>query len=163
MCKAEASKSQILDPKGNIYSNHVRNNNLQDNRNVRRDQFANLDNRRVVQHDNGYESDKSDDREEQGRQLFRPTLTEVDQDYVVVGNFVEDSVRQRIENGEYINFVHLLPRDRLALEEDNRMEKINKNGKTYFVPTVDLETGGISKFSRWEQAFRVFSNIYTRR
>lgn len=43
------------------------------------------------------------------------------------------------------------------------MEIVNRNGKTYFVPAVDSDPTGISNFSRWEQAFRVFSNIYTRR
>ena len=43
------------------------------------------------------------------------------------------------------------------------MEIVNHNGKTYFVPAVNSDPTGISNFSRWEQAFRVFSNIYTRR
>ena len=106
--------------------------------------------------DDGYESD---DEQEQHRQL--PSV--VDEDYLVVGNHVDNSIRQRIENGEYIDFAHLLPHDHLALEEDNRMEIVNKNGKTYFIPAVDNESGHISNFSHWEQAFRVFSNIYTRR
>ena len=89
---------------------------------------------------------------------------EVDENYLVVGNYVEESVRTKIENGEYVNFSRLLPRDRLSIEEDNRMEIVNKNGKTYFVPASDVDqTGGITSFSRWEQEFRVFSNIYTRR
>ena len=30
----------------------------------------------------------------------------------------------------------------------------------FFVPANDHESGGVTNFSRWEQAFRVFSNIY---
>ena len=89
---------------------------------------------------------------------------EMDESYLVVGNYVEESLRLRIINGEYVDFARLLPRDRVSLEEDNRMELINKNGHTYFVPAANKGTGenqGISSFSRWEQAFRVFSNIYT--
>ena len=82
---------------------------------------------------------------------------------MVVGNCVEDHIRQRIENGEYVDFSRLLPRDRLAMEEDNRMEIVNKNGKTYFVPAAEIDPNGISNFSHWEQAFHVFSNIYTRK
>ena len=82
---------------------------------------------------------------------------------MVVGNCVEDHIRQRIDNGEYVDFSRLLPRDRLTMEEDNRMEIINKNRKTYFVPAAAIDPNGISNFSCWEQAFRVFSNIYTRK
>ena len=33
---------------------------------------------------------------------------------------------------------------------------------TYFVPVSDRELSGILNFNRWEQAFQVFSNIYTK-
>ena len=32
---------------------------------------------------------------------------------------------------------------------------------TYWVPVSDRETTAITNFNRWEQAFRVFSNLYT--
>ena len=43
------------------------------------------------------------------------------------------------------------------------MEMINRDGRTYFVPVGNSDLQTISSFSKWEQAFRVFSNIYTRR
>ena len=86
----------------------------------------------------------------------------VDEDYLVVGGHVDELTRLRIENGEYIDFARLLPRDR-QIEEDNRMEIVNQNGRTFFVPATGSESGSITNFSRWEQAFRVFSNVYTRR
>ena len=89
----------------------------------------------------------------------------VDEKYLVIGNYVEDSLRNKIEKGEYVDFSKLLPRDRTAFEEDTRMELINKDGHTYFVPARNGGTSEItiSNFSRWEQAFRVYSNIYTRK
>ena len=42
------------------------------------------------------------------------------------------------------------------------MEIVNRNGKTYFVPRVDSDNHSISNFSRWEQAFRIYLNVYTR-
>ena len=84
----------------------------------------------------------------------------------VVANYIEDSLRMRIENGEYVDFARLLPRNRVLLEEDTRMELVNKNGHTYFVPASShgsADSAVISSFSRWEQAFRVFSNIFTNR
>ena len=93
----------------------------------------------------------------------RVRSVDVDEDYLVVGNYVDDTTRERIENGEYVDFSRLLPRDRLQVQEDNRMEIVNRDGRTFFVPANSGDSGNISNFSRWEQAFRVFSNIYTRR
>ena len=89
----------------------------------------------------------------------------VDENYLVVGNYIEDNLRERIENGEYVDFARLLPRDRVQLEDESRMEMVFKNGRTYFVPatTHSNSDNAISSFSRWEQAFRVFSNVYTNR
>ena len=89
----------------------------------------------------------------------------VDEDYLIIGNYIDDNTRQKIENGDYIDFSRLLPQDRLVAEEENRMEIVNRNGRTYFVPAQDVngDSGNILNFSRWEQAFRVFSNIYCRK
>ena len=38
---------------------------------------------------------------------------------------------------------------------------VNKGGLSYWVPVADHETTAISNYGKWEQAFRVFSNIYT--
>ena len=49
-------------------------------------------------------------------------------------------------------------------EDDHRMELISKGGSTYFVPVSEREIvgGGITNFTKWEQAFRVYSNIFTK-
>ena len=47
----------------------------------------------------------------------------------------------------------------MTSQEDTRMELVSRGGSTYFVP-VNENTGTISHFGRWEQAFRVFSNVY---
>ena len=89
--------------------------------------------------------------------------TLVDENYLVIGGHVDEALRVRIVNHEYIDFARLLPKDRLSREEDNRMELISKSGSMYFVLVADREVNGsISNFTRWEQAFRVYSNIYTR-
>ena len=89
---------------------------------------------------------------------IRQDANEVDQNYLMIGN-IPDSLRLQILNHEYIDFAKLLPRDRLTKVEDQRMELINKGGSTFFVPVVDREVGTINSFSRWEQAFRVFSSV----
>ena len=42
------------------------------------------------------------------------------------------------------------------------MEMVNKGGMSFWVPVADHENAVINSYARWEQAFRVFSNIYTR-
>ena len=61
----------------------------------------------------------------------------VDKDFLVVGNYIEKYIKQKIKNGEYIDFAHLLPRDRMEMEEEGRMEIVNRNGRTYFIPAQD--------------------------
>ena len=86
-------------------------------------------------------------------------ITKIDQDYLMVGNHVDEVTRQKIVRGEYIDFGKLLSKDRILTEEDGRMELIMKNGRTYWSPISDAVT--INGFARWEQAFRIYSNIYT--
>ena len=85
----------------------------------------------------------------------------VDEDYLAIGAHVDETLQKKIISNEYVDFARLLPRDRLAVEEDHRMEMVNKDGMSYWVPVADRDNlGAISSFSKWEQAFRVFSNIY---
>ena len=84
----------------------------------------------------------------------------MDEDYLVVGGHIDDTMQGKIIRGEYINFGKLLSRDKIVAEEDGRLELVVKNGKTYWTPVS--ESVVINNFSRWEQAFRIYSNIYTR-
>ena len=87
----------------------------------------------------------------------------LDENYLVVGSHIDATLQQKIIHNEYVDFAKLLPKNgRIAGEEDHRMELISKGGYTYFVPVSDRETSSINGFSKWEQAFRIFSNIYTR-
>ena len=52
----------------------------------------------------------------------------------------------------------LLPKDRILVEEDGQMELVIKDGKTFWAPVSDSVS--INNFSKWEQAFRIFCNIY---
>ena len=83
-----------------------------------------------------------------------------DEDYLMVGNHIENSIKRKIIDGEYVDFARLMPKDRIMLEEDNRMEMVNKGGLSYWIPVAEKEVTTINSFYRWEQAFRVFSNIY---
>ena len=85
----------------------------------------------------------------------------IDQDYLVVGGHVDQAMQEKIINSEYIDFGKLLPKDRILAEEDSRLELVVKNGRTFWVPVS--ESVNINCFSRWEQAFRIYANVYTQR
>ena len=63
---------------------------------------------------------------------------------------------------EYIDFAKLLPKDRITKTDDHRLELVYKGGATFFSPVSDRELTSINGFSKWEQAFRIYSNILTR-
>ena len=87
----------------------------------------------------------------------------VDEDYLLVASHVDSLTYSKIIASEYVDFAKLIPRDRVLQEDDgNRLELVIKNGKTFWAPANDTNTA-ISSFSRWEQAFRVYSDIYSRR
>ena len=98
-------------------------------------------------------------------QLNQSNLTSfqsVDDNYLVIGNHVDAATKQKICNHEYVDFAKLLPRNRINRDEDHRMELVMKGNSTYFIPVSDREGSIISSFGKWEQAFRVFSNLYSR-
>ena len=81
-----------------------------------------------------------------------------DEGYIVVGAHLDETIVSKISRGNYVDFGKLLPRDRVSMEDDGRMEMYVKNGRTYWAP-VSFSVS-INSFARWEQAFRVYSNIY---
>ena len=84
-----------------------------------------------------------------------------DENYKVIGTNIDPALRAKIINHEYVNFTHLILKDRVQHKDDHRLEIVNRGGLTYFVPVSDRETTGIHNFNKWEQAFRVYSNVYT--
>ena len=84
----------------------------------------------------------------------------VDQDYLMVAAHVDENLRRKIVCGQYVDFARLLPRDRVNMEEDNTMVMVNVQGQACYVPQSD--SNSISGFHKWEQAFRVFNDIFTR-
>ena len=87
----------------------------------------------------------------------------VDEQYSIVDAHIDENMRLRIENGEYIDFARLLPRNRAILANSNEMVMIMKDGRTVWQPANERDLVTINSFTRWEQAFRVFSNVFTRR
>ena len=46
-------------------------------------------------------------------------------------------------------------------EEDQRMEIVSRNSMTFLAPISDREATQINLYFKWEQAFRIYSNILT--
>ena len=84
----------------------------------------------------------------------------VDENFLLVAAHVDEGTRKKITEGGYVDFAKLIPRDKVLEEEDGQMQIVVKDGQTYFVPIQ--ESTAIKSYAKWEQAFRVFSDIYTR-
>ena len=85
----------------------------------------------------------------------------VDEEYAIIGAHVDESIHRKIKNEEFIDFAKLLPRDKIGIEQDKRLEIVTKNGQTFFQPISEREGISISRVFRWDQAFCIFSAIYT--
>ena len=86
----------------------------------------------------------------------------MDEEYLVIGGHIDETMQQKLIKGEYVDFRKLLPRDKMiSSEEEGHLELVIRNGKTFWLPVS--ESISISNFSCWEQAFRIYSNVYTRK
>ena len=93
-------------------------------------------------------------------ELFHSVM--IDEDYLIVRTHVDDTTRRKIIQGEYVDFSKLIPKGRVSVEDDHHMEMVNYDGHMFWVPAADKNSVSINCFSRWEQAFHVYSNIYTK-
>ena len=82
----------------------------------------------------------------------------VDENYIMLRSHVDSITREKIVKGEYIDFAKLLPRDKIMNDEPQRMEMVTKDGHIYWTPAIDNQK--IFNFARWEQSFRIYSNVY---
>ena len=82
----------------------------------------------------------------------------VDEGYLLVASHVDEQMKDKILEFQYIDFARLLPRDRIVTDDDQRLTFINKGGVPYLVPANDIPSG-IHGYGKWDQAFRVYSDI----
>ena len=85
----------------------------------------------------------------------------VDENYLMVGLHVDDNTKLKIITGQYVELEKLLVRDKLVENEDQRMQIVNRGNQTFWVPIKEMQH--IHNFGKWEQAFRVFTNIYVQK
>ena len=85
----------------------------------------------------------------------------IDENYKLVGSHVEEYIQQKILNNEFVDFAQLLPWNRPATNEfDQKLHIYAKGGEISLAPAVD-RNNCINSYLKWEQVFRVFSDIYT--
>ena len=88
-------------------------------------------------------------------------VTVFDQDYQMIDAHLDETLKKKIVSYDYVDFSKLLTRHKAFRYEDQRMEIINKNGMTFLSPVSECDHVYISSYSKWEQAFRVYSNVLT--
>ena len=84
-----------------------------------------------------------------------------DDEFFHVSCHIEPALKAKIEAGGFVDLNKLLPKNRFqALNDEQRMSFITKNGESYLVPAdSDVKINGVR---RWEQAFRVYAAIYSK-
>ena len=123
MCEAETNKVRVLELQGG------NDNNINLNIATNPAPF-NVDNQ-LINASNELITDQNVN--EPGLVLFGPNqfmrTAIMDEDYLIVAAHVDENLERRIRNGEFVDFTRLLPRDRVQMQQDNRIELINQDGK----------------------------------
>lgn len=79
-----------------------------------------------------------------------------------LGYYLDDSTKEKIAAGKYVDLKRLLPQDVtsfLAEEDEKPLQMVNKGGYTYMTPARD-GVSEITSYRRWESAFKVYTGIY---
>lgn len=74
---------------------------------------------------------------------------------------IKRKVKDCIKGQDFtVDFRRLLPKSKAKIKYDNRMQVVNQDGETYFVPAGDRDTREINSYKTWEIAFKVFMGIF---
>ena len=88
-------------------------------------------------------------------------IVQIDNDYQMIDAHIDEVLRKKILNLEYIELGKLLPCGR-GREEEQKLEFVTKNDVTYLSPVGERDSGlQITSYFKWEQAFRIFCNVLT--
>ena len=87
-------------------------------------------------------------------------MVSVDDQFFHISCHIEQSLKEKIERGEFIELERLLTKPQHSYQNGQKLELFSKDGNTYFAPAE--RNNKISGVKRWEQAFRVYAAIYCR-
>ena len=90
---------------------------------------------------------------------YKRYLESDDDDFFHVTCHIDSNLRQKIARGEFIELEKLLQKKIQTEPQEKRLQLVNRDGESFFVPSVDKETK-VDSLKKWEQAFRVYSTIY---
>ena len=85
----------------------------------------------------------------------------LDEEYPSVGGHLDQQIIEKIRRGKYVDFAKLLSKDRSDIEDNHRMELVNRGGYSYYMPVAEKEKTKITSIYLWDAAFHVFAKIYT--
>ena len=92
-------------------------------------------------------------------QLNSVSVAQIDQDYQIIDAHIEEGIKRKIQNYEFIELGKLLCKQKGG--DDQRMEIVNCNGFIYLSPISEREQVQINSYNKWEQGFRVYCNALT--
>ena len=76
-----------------------------------------------------------------------------DDDFFHITCHIEQSLKDKIQNGDFIELERLLPKEHgNSLNDEQRLELVSHEGATYFAPAQD-KSAKINSLCKWEQAF----------
>ena len=86
-----------------------------------------------------------------------------DDDFFHISCHVDQSLRAKIEKGEFVELERLLPNDRAAggmsMNQENRLGLVHEGGEMFLAPAKKLNR--INSVRRWDDAFRIYATIFT--
>ena len=87
---------------------------------------------------------------------------EIDEGIMLIGSLLDEVLIQKIKDGRYVDSAKLVLKDKVAEEDNNRLELVHKPGKgTFYVPASNRELSNISNIGKWDQAFRIYLKVYS--
>ena len=86
--------------------------------------------------------------------------------YCQVTSHVDKTTQGKVAKGQLVELDKIMPKENVSKvnSNENRLEFVSKEGRTFFVPQYDRESvnNKITGIRSWEKAFRVYAAIYTR-
>ena len=98
----------------------------------------------------------------------KKNLNGIDDKFWYVACHIEDSLKEKIRRGEFVELEKLLPRNdgqhlpssAYNENDERKMSLVSKGGETYFTPVSTKRS--IYNLDTWDHAFRVYSAIYSK-
>ena len=84
-----------------------------------------------------------------------------DDDFFHTSCHIEPALRQKIEQGEFIDLDKLLPSEKggVSMVQDNRLGLVYEDGEAFLAPAKKVNK--INSIRKWDSAFRVYATIFT--